>query len=94
MTRKRAWARHVTRRELRIVCRHGARPHDDGVAEGAHAVHVTQILATGDELRLTGVRRDEAIEAFTEMPDGDRPRFRRIADRQIQIDEGMLPMIW
>jgi hypothetical protein len=50
-------------------------------------VKVADVLLTGDVLRLAGVGGDEAVEALSEMANGDRARISGAADRQVQIDQ-------
>jgi len=77
----------TARRELGIVGRHGAGADDDRVAQGTHAVHVHDVVAAGDELRVARRRRDEPVEALAEMADREGTHERRAADRQIEIQE-------
>ncbi len=83
---QRARAGDVTGRELRVVGGDRAGADDHGITQRTHAVHVQEILGTGDVLRLAGVGRDEPVEALAEMADRDRPGAGGAADRQIQID--------
>jgi hypothetical protein len=64
----------------RIVDRHGTRTDQDGVAQRAHAMHVHHVLGAGHPARLAFVGGDEAVEALTQMADGDRP-----SDRGVQM---------
>ena len=83
---QRAAAGHQPRGQLRIVDRHRARADHDGVAEGAQAVHVAEVLLAGHPARVAGVGRDEPVHALTEMSDRDRVRTGSAADRQVEID--------
>ncbi len=83
---QRARPGHEPRRQLRVVGRDGSRADDDRVAQRAHAVQVQDVLSAGHILRFARVRRDEAVEALSEMPDRDR---RRVADGEIEIEQRM-----
>src|SRR6185436_4339363 len=79
---------HVPRRQLRIVG--GDRPgaDDDRIAECAQTVHVEEVFPPGYELLVAAMGRDEAIQALSQMTDGDWPRASGAAYREIQIDQG------
>ena len=53
----------------------------------AQTVHVEEVFAPGHELRVAAMGRDEAIQALSEMTDGDWPHARGAAYREIQIDQ-------
>ena len=80
----------LPRRELGVVGGHRAGADDHRVRQRAHAVHVAQVLFAGHELRVTGVRGDEAVEALPEMADGDRVGGGAGANRQVEIDKRRL----
>ena len=84
---QRVGTRHMPRRQLRIVGRHGSGADDHRVAERAQPVQVHDVLVAGDELRVAGLRRDETVEALPEMADGDRARRRGAADRQVEVED-------
>ena len=77
----------VARRQLRIVRGDRAGADDDRVAQRAHPVQVQDVFLAGDELRIAGVRGDEAVQALAEVADRDRAGRRGAADRQIQVDQ-------
>ena len=84
---QRVGAGHVARGQLRVVGRHGAGADDHDVAERAHAMQVEDVLGAGHKLRLARVHRDETVEALAQVADRDRPRRRRAADRQVQVEQ-------
>jgi hypothetical protein len=52
-------------------------------------MQVPDVVLTGDVLRISGVGRDESVEALAEVPDRDRARSRGTAYREVEIDQRM-----
>ena len=77
-------AGHLARRQLRVVRRHGAGADDHRIAERAHAVQVEDVVGAGDEARVAGFGRDEAVEALAEVADDQRVVGRDVEQRSIE----------
>ena len=77
----------MTRGQQRIVGRHRTGTHQDRVAQGTQPVHVDDVVAARDGLRVAGRRGDEAVEALAEVANRQRTRGRRAADGQIQAQQ-------
>ena len=84
----------MTRRQLWIVGRHRAGADHDRIAESAHAMEMEDVLLAGHVLRLAGMRRDEAVEALSEVPDRHRVGDRGAADRKVEIDHRAARIVW
>jgi hypothetical protein len=78
--------RDETRGQLWIVGGHRARSDDHGVAERAQTMEMQDVFLAGDPARFACMRRDEPVEALTEVANGDGPGLSRAANRQIEID--------
>ena len=78
---------HVTGGEQRIVGSHGPGADEHRVAQGAQPVHVDDVVAAGDGLRIARWRRNESVEALAEVAHRQRTGGRRAADRKVQTQQ-------
>jgi len=62
-------ARDGAHRELAIVGRHGACPHEHSVDQSPQAVQVLAIRFSGHETGISGPRGDEPIQALPQLAD-------------------------
>jgi hypothetical protein len=60
------------RRELWVVVRDGLGTDEYRIAQRAHAMQVAQIRGTGHIIRIARFGCDVAVEALSEVPDGQR----------------------
>ena len=77
----------MARGQLRIVGRDRAGAHHHRIAERAQGVQVDDVLVAGDELRVAGMRGDEAVDALPEVADGDRTCRGGAAQRQVEVED-------
>ena len=73
--------------KLGIVVQHGARAHQNGIDEGAHAMGVQQVLVAADPARRAAGAGDPAVEALREMGDGERALPSHGDERPVEREE-------
>jgi hypothetical protein len=80
-------AGHQSGGQPRIIRSDRLRAYHDTVAKGAHAVQMNNVLRPGDIVRVARSRSDAAVEALTQMADGEAFTTVEAAKGQIEIEQ-------